>query len=162
MPLGPLRTGENASTSTVRTTGGHCWRLTGSPAGEPSSAPRVLVSSREMLGARGEEKDARSRSSPRLRRHGKLASVPPPRAPARVRPATFAWLPQPRRRAWSRRRRARSGGVSHTAERAIPPSLSQPPFPRPSPQDTPEALPLPILRRLPVPAKSRCAALWAP
>jgi len=32
-------------------------------------------------------------------------------------------LPQPRRRVWSRRRRARSGGVSHTAARAIPPAF---------------------------------------
>src|SRR5712691_3462980 len=67
-------------------------------------------------------------------------------------------LPKPRRRAWSRRRRARSGGVSHTSEREIPPSLSKPPFPRPSPQGIPAALPYLILRRLSSTSDSRAAA----
>src|SRR5713101_2466659 len=43
-------------------------------------------------GARGEEKDAQESVITRLLRHGKLASVPPPRAPAHVRQATFAWV----------------------------------------------------------------------
>src|SRR5712691_8050093 len=33
MPRGPLRTGENASISMARTTGGRCWPLTGAHAG---------------------------------------------------------------------------------------------------------------------------------
>jgi len=92
MPLSPLRTGENASTSTARTTGGHCWHLTGSHAGVAKQRTARLGRQPVDAGTRGEEKDAQESVITRFLRHGKLASVPPPRAPARVRQATFAWV----------------------------------------------------------------------
>ena len=57
-------------------------------------------------------------------------------------------LPQPRRRAWSRRRRARSGGVSHTSEREIPPA-----FPNRSSRGLHPRAPL---RRYPTPSCDAC------
>jgi hypothetical protein len=60
----------------------------------------------------------------------------------------------PRRRAWSRGRRVRSGGVSHPFERlksplkSSPRSLPKPPLPRSSPRTTREASPSAILRGL--------------
>jgi len=53
--------------------------------------------------------------------------------------------------------------MRHTSERVpsrlkpVPPSLPQPPFPRPSPQGTPEARPSPILGRLSSTSHSRAA-----
>ena len=43
------------------------------------------------------------------------------------------------------------------AKMVTSPQLSKPPFPRPSPQGTPEALPSPILRRLSSTSQSRAA-----
>ena len=96
---------------------------------------------------------------------------------ARLRPASHCTCPlspsnvrlgrlSPRRHAWSRGRRARSGGVSHPFERLksrlkSPPRPSQSPFPRPSPQGTPEALPSPILRRLSSTSPSHAAPCTA-
>jgi len=52
----------------------------------------------------------------KILRHVKLSADPPPIAPARSRQEAFDWVAScPPRRAWSRRRRARSGGVSHTS-----------------------------------------------
>jgi hypothetical protein len=92
MPLSPLRIGENASTSTARTTGGHCWHLTGSHAGVAKQRTARLGRQPVDAGTRGAEKDVQESVITRLLRHCKLASVPPPRAPARVRQATFAWV----------------------------------------------------------------------
>jgi hypothetical protein len=92
MPRGPLRTGENASTSTARTTGGRCGHLTGVPAGVATQRTVRLGRQPGEAGTRGEAKDAQESVSTRLLRHGTLAAVPPPRAPARVRQATFAWV----------------------------------------------------------------------
>jgi hypothetical protein len=70
----------------------------------------------------------------------------------------------PRRRTWSHKRRARSGGVSHPCERlpsrlqSLPPSLPKSPFPRPAPQGTPERpLPSPILRHMSSTSQSHAA-----
>jgi hypothetical protein len=78
----------------------------------------------------------------RILRHLKLASVPPPNracpcSPSNVRLGRLS----PRRRAWACGRRARSRGMRHTSERlkSLPPSLPQPPFPRPAPQGAPAA-----------------------
>src|SRR5712691_3573798 len=92
MPLSPLRTGANASISTARTTGGPCWHLAGSHAG--GAKQRIARPGRQPgdAGTRGAEKDAQESVITRLLRHGTLASVPPPRAPARVRQATCTWV----------------------------------------------------------------------
>jgi hypothetical protein len=68
----------------------------------------------------------------------------------------------PRHGTWSRRRRARSGGVSHASEplksrlKSSPLSLPKPPWPRPSPRTPLEASPSPILRGM---SRPRFAAL---
>ena len=92
MPLSPLRTGSNASISTARTTGGHCWHLAGSHAGVAKQRSTRPGRQPGDAGTRGAEKDAQESVITRLLRHGTLASVPPPRALARVRQATFAWV----------------------------------------------------------------------
>jgi len=75
MPLGPRRAGENASTSTARTTGGGGWHLTGSHAGLAQQRAARLGRQPGDAGARGEEKDAQEPIITRLLRHCKLASV---------------------------------------------------------------------------------------
>jgi hypothetical protein len=92
MPLGPLRTGKNASTSMAHTTGGRCWHLTGAHAGVAKQRTARLGRQPGDAGTRGEETNAQESVITRLLRQCKLASVPPPRAPARVRQATFAWV----------------------------------------------------------------------
>ena len=101
------------STSTARTTGGRCWYLTSLPCG---LAPQRAVRCGRQPGdggARGEAKDAQASAITRILRHGTLASVPLPRAPARVRQAPFDWVAYTTTSRVVRRRRARSGGVSH-------------------------------------------------
>ncbi len=66
-------------------------------------------------------------------------------------------LPQPRRRAWSRRRRARSGGVSHTSKREIPPAFPDRPSRGLHPRTSLRPLPYPILRRLSSTSQRRAA-----
>jgi hypothetical protein len=60
-------------------------RMQASPA-----ARRASWSVAGKAGARGEAQDAQESVITRLLRHGTLASVPPPRAPARVRQAMIA------------------------------------------------------------------------
>jgi hypothetical protein len=64
-------------------------------------------------------------------RHGKLASVPPPLAPARARQATYDWVASAHdvaRGLVGEGRAAR--GMRHTSElKSLSPSLSPPPFP---------------------------------
>jgi hypothetical protein len=68
------------------------------------------------------------------------------RACARLTARGGGWVDRsPRRRTWSHKRRARSGGVSHPCERltsrlkSLPPRLPQSPFPRPAPRVVPVA-----------------------
>ncbi len=79
-------------------------------------------------------------------RHLKLSVDPPPIAPARSRQAAFDRVAScPQRCAWSRRRRARSGGVSHTSHDLqsrlqwlkLPPQPSKTACPESSPSRTP-------------------------
>jgi hypothetical protein len=70
------------------------------------------------------------------------------RAPAHVRHAPCTWVASATTsRVVSEATCAQRRGVSHGCA-CNPPSLSRPPFPRPSPQDLPEVLPYPILGRL--------------
>src|SRR5262249_44484353 len=92
MPLGPRRTGENEPISTARTTGGRCWHLTGAHAGLGQRRAARFGRQPVDAGARSEEKDVQESVIMRLLRQCKLASVPPPCAPSRVRQATFAWV----------------------------------------------------------------------
>jgi len=158
MPLSPLRTGENASTSTACTTGGHCWHLTGSHAGGAKQRTARLGWQPVDAGTRGEEKDAQESVITRLLRQCKLASVPPPRALARVRQATFAWV------ASVTTSRVASGATcvqrrgAHPSERvpsrvpSLPPAFLRRPFRGRPPRAPPQRSPPPSCDACPAPA----------
>jgi hypothetical protein len=83
-----------------------------------------------------------------------LRGSPPARVPAGGMPGY-----------WGRPKSAHVRGALHLLARKIPldpPPPSQSPFPRPSPQGTPEALPSPILQRLSSTSQSHAApcAAW--
>ena len=128
------------------------WRVCGCA----RRAPRVVVGSRSRLGRAGRTRPPRRRSA-----HASGVIARRPLSPRLTRCAMRENIAQPHGRlAWgilgclSHNVACGLGGDVRATEgcltrlRGPSPSLARPPFPRPAPQDLPEVLPYPILRRL--------------
>jgi hypothetical protein len=90
----------------------------------------------------------------RILRHLKLASVPPPIGPARMRQATFNWVAQAHDVARGLRGDVRAVKECLTPLNVCNPVCNLSPH-LPAPQGPPEALAYPILRRMSSPSQSR-------